>query len=63
MQQSLGLTTLAGLAEGNRINVERAARDGAARDGASFGAVPSGDPTGSLDEALGTALVERELKP
>jgi riboflavin synthase len=29
MQQSLALTTLAGLAEGSRINVERAARDGA----------------------------------
>ncbi len=29
MQQSLGLTTLAGLQAGNRINVERAARDGA----------------------------------
>jgi riboflavin synthase len=29
MQQSLGLTTLAGLAVGSRINVERAARDGA----------------------------------
>lgn len=36
------------------------ARDGGARDGASFGAVPSGDPSGSLDEALGTALGERE---
>jgi riboflavin synthase len=29
MQQSLGLTTLSGLAVGSRINVERAARDGA----------------------------------
>jgi riboflavin synthase len=29
MQQSLGLTTLASLAVGSRINVERAARDGA----------------------------------
>jgi len=29
MQQSLNLTTLGGLAEGSRINVERAARDGA----------------------------------
>jgi riboflavin synthase len=29
MQQSLGLTTLAALAVGSRINVERAARDGA----------------------------------
>ena len=29
MQQSLSLTTLAGLAEGSAINVERAARDGA----------------------------------
>jgi len=29
MQQSLGLTTLAGLQAGSRINVERAARDGA----------------------------------
>jgi riboflavin synthase len=29
MQQSLGLTTLAGLREGSRVNVERAARDGA----------------------------------
>lgn len=29
MQQSLGLTTLAALATGSRINVERAARDGA----------------------------------
>ncbi|RQO53210.1 riboflavin synthase [Paucibacter sp. KBW04] len=29
MQQSLGLTTLADLHEGSRINVERAARDGA----------------------------------
>ena len=29
MQQSLNLTTLAALAEGGRINVERAARDGA----------------------------------
>ena len=29
MQQSLALTTLAGLAEGGTINVERAARDGA----------------------------------
>ena len=29
MQQSLGLTTLAGLREGHRVNVERAARDGA----------------------------------
>ena len=29
MQQSLALTTLAGLAEGSAINVERAARDGA----------------------------------
>ncbi|MCC7100960.1 MAG: riboflavin synthase subunit alpha [Rubrivivax sp.] len=29
MQQSLALTTLAGLAEGGRVNVERAARDGA----------------------------------
>jgi riboflavin synthase len=29
MQQSLGLTTLGRLAEGSRINVERAARDGA----------------------------------
>ncbi len=29
MQQSLALTTLAGLAEGGRANVERAARDGA----------------------------------
>jgi len=29
MQQSLNLTTLAGLAQGSRINVERAARDGA----------------------------------
>ncbi len=29
MQQSLALTTLASLAEGSRINVERAARDGA----------------------------------
>jgi riboflavin synthase len=29
MQQSLALTTLGGLAEGGRINVERAARDGA----------------------------------
>jgi riboflavin synthase len=29
MQQSLGLTTLAGLQVGSRINVERAARDGA----------------------------------
>jgi riboflavin synthase len=29
MQQSLALTTLAGLCEGSRINVERAARDGA----------------------------------
>jgi riboflavin synthase len=29
MQQSLGLTTLAGLQAGHRINVERAARDGA----------------------------------
>ena len=29
MQQSLALTTLAGLREGGRINVERAARDGA----------------------------------
>jgi len=36
-----------------------AARDGGARDGASFGAVPSGDPSGSLDEALGTALGKR----
>ena len=29
MQQSLGLTTLAALREGHRVNVERAARDGA----------------------------------
>jgi riboflavin synthase len=29
MQQSLALTTLAGLREGSRINVERAAREGA----------------------------------
>ncbi len=29
MQQSLALTTLAGLHEGSRVNVERAARDGA----------------------------------
>ena len=29
MQQSLALTTLAGLAAGSRVNVERAARDGA----------------------------------
>ncbi|MCC7101441.1 MAG: riboflavin synthase subunit alpha [Rubrivivax sp.] len=29
MQQSLSLTTLAGLREGGRVNVERAARDGA----------------------------------
>jgi len=29
MQQSLSLTTLGGLAEGSRINVERAAKDGA----------------------------------
>jgi riboflavin synthase len=29
MQQSLGLTTLGGLAPGSRLNVERAARDGA----------------------------------
>jgi riboflavin synthase len=29
MQQSLGLTTLGGLVEGSRINVERAAKDGA----------------------------------
>ena len=29
MQQSLALTTLAGLREGHRVNVERAARDGA----------------------------------
>lgn len=29
MQQSLGLTTLAGFAVGDRLNVERAARDGA----------------------------------
>lgn len=29
MQQSLGLTTLAGLKVGSRVNVERAARDGA----------------------------------
>ncbi len=29
MQQSLGLTTLEGLREGSRINVERAAKDGA----------------------------------
>lgn len=29
MQQSLSLTTLAGLAEGSRVNVERAAKDGA----------------------------------
>jgi riboflavin synthase len=29
MQQSLNLTTLGGLAEGSRINVERAAKDGA----------------------------------
>jgi riboflavin synthase len=29
MQQSLALTTLAGLAPGSRVNVERAARDGA----------------------------------
>jgi riboflavin synthase len=29
MQQSLGLTTLGSLAEGDRINVERAAKDGA----------------------------------
>ena len=29
MQQSLGLTTLAGLREGSLVNVERAARDGA----------------------------------
>lgn len=29
MQQSLGLTTLAGLRQGSRVNVERAARDGA----------------------------------
>ncbi len=29
MQQSLALTSLAGLAEGSRINVERAAKDGA----------------------------------
>jgi riboflavin synthase len=29
MQQSLGLTTLGGLAEGSKINVERAAKDGA----------------------------------
>ena len=29
MQQSLALTTLAGLAEGSAVNVERAARDGA----------------------------------
>ena len=29
MQQSLGLTTLGGLAVGSRLNVERAARDGA----------------------------------
>lgn len=29
MQQSLGLTTLGGLAQGSRINVERAAKDGA----------------------------------
>ena len=29
MQQSLGLTTLGSLAEGSRINVERAAKDGA----------------------------------
>jgi riboflavin synthase len=29
MQQSLGLTTLGGLAEGGRLNVERAAKDGA----------------------------------
>ncbi len=29
MQQSLALTTLAGLAEGSRVNVERAAKDGA----------------------------------
>ena len=29
MQQSLGLTTLAGLQRGSRVNVERAARDGA----------------------------------
>lgn len=29
MQQSLGLTTLAGLSEGSPVNVERAARDGA----------------------------------
>ena len=29
MQQSLGLTTLGGLSPGSRVNVERAARDGA----------------------------------
>ena len=29
MQQSLALTTLSGVAEGDRVNVERAARDGA----------------------------------
>ncbi len=29
MQQSLGLTTLGGLAQGGRLNVERAAKDGA----------------------------------
>ena len=44
-------------------SVQRSLAVSFARDGASFGAVPSGDPTGSLDEALGTALVERELKP
>jgi riboflavin synthase len=51
MQQSLGLTTLARLAVGSRINVERAARDGA-----EIG----GHPLSGHVDVTGTVLSVRE---
>ena len=51
MQQSLALTTLGSLAVGSRLNVERAARDGA-----EIG----GHPLSGHVDALGTVLALRE---
>jgi riboflavin synthase len=51
MQQSLALTTLGGLAPGSRLNVERAAKDGA-----EIG----GHPLSGHVDCLGTLLAVRE---
>ena len=69
MQQSLALTTLAGLAVGSRVNVERAAKDGAEIGGrrSAPGAVRQGVSSAIQDEAGlvvgGVGVRNREAVP